>query len=236
MFNYQSKNLESTNNLVKAFQTAKANVSGLTSADHRRVFSNNIDVSISFLNNVPVIDQYDMTEIDTLLTEMIHLYTEALKNGDLETAKHSAESIYIALTEFRKELNMDEVPQEEVLNKRVQKLSKYKIVLVLSKNIFINRKSVEDKEKEYNQHIAEYEKIYKELEEEITERPDLYKYIQNFRPGIDELSPEAYEMISKIEKLNKIVDYIYFLNNTITDYNQNINDLKQALEYLLTSF
>ena len=229
------KNRDSANRLVAALRMAKSNVGGIASVEGRRVFSSNIDVFVSFLDNAPVIGQYDVAEIDHILAEMIDIYNEALKNGDLETSKHCVELIHGALVEFRKELSMEEFAhKEEVLEKRVQGLSEYKTVLVLSKNIFINRKNVEDKQKEYNRFKEEYEKIFKELEAEIKERPDLYEYLQDFRPGIDVMDPEAYAMNSKMDRLNDIADNVSSLKQEMEAFRKEANQQSSQLNDLKT--
>ncbi len=229
------KNRESANRLVAALRVAKTNASGISSVEGRRVFSNITDTFISFLDNAAVIGQYDVAEIDKILAEMIDLYNEALKNGDLETAKHSVERIHSGLLEFRKELTMEEAThKEDVLTKRVQNLSEYKEVLVLSRKVFINRKNVEDKEKEYVEYMKNYETLYESVENQIKERPDLYEFLKDYRPGIDAMNPEAAEMHTNIEKLNIIVKQVDDLKQTMEIFKREYNEQSAQLDSLKT--
>ena len=229
------KNRESANRLVAALRVAKANASGIASIEGRRVFSNVSDTFISFLDNSKVIAQYDVAEIDKILAEMIDLYNEALKQGDIETAKHGVERIHAGLLEFRKELTMEEaVHKEDVLAKRVQNLSEYKEVILLSSKVFINRKNVEDKEKEYVEYMKNYEKLYADVEEQTKTRPDLYEFLKDYRPGIDPMNPDAAEMHTNIEKLNILSKQVDDLKQTMEIFKREYNEQSAQLDSLKT--
>ena len=232
------KNRESGARLTAALRLAKANAAGLPSVEGRRVFSNITDTFISFLDNAPVIGSYDVTEIDKILAEMIDVYTEALKNGDIETAKHGVERIHGGILEFRKELNMEEAKNaDDVLAVRAQKLSEYKEVMVLSRKVYINRKNVEDKEKEYVDYMNEYDELYKSVENQTEERPDLYEFLQDYRPGIDEMDPEAAGLHTDIEKLTILAKQVDDLKKTMEifkrEYNEQLTQLN-ALQAMLS--
>ena len=229
------KNRESASRLIASLRIAKTNASGIASVEGRRVFSNITETFISFLDNAAVIGQYDVAEIDKILSEMIDIYNEALKNGDIETAKHGVERIHGGLIEFRKELNLDEAAhKEDVLAKRVKSLSEYKEVMVLSRKVFINRKNVEDKEKEYIDYMKNYEVLYEDVENQTKERPDLYEFLKDYRPGIDQMDPEASEMHTNIEKLNILSKQVDDLKQTMEIFKREYNEQISQLEALKT--
>lgn len=232
------KNRESGTRLMAALRLAKANAAGLPSAEARRVFENITETFITFIDNAAVIGTYDVAEVDKILAEMIDIYTEALKNGDIETAKHGVERIHGGLLEFRKELNIEEVKNaDEVLTARIQKLSEYKEVMVLSRKVYVNRKNVEDKEKEYVEYMKEYDALYESVENQTKERPDLYEFLQEYRPGIDQMNSEASEMHTNIEKLNILSKQVEDLKQTMEifkrEYNEQISQLN-ALKTMLS--
>lgn len=229
------KNRDSSTRLIAALRVAKANASGLPSVEGRRVFANITETFISFLDNASVIGQYDVAEIDKILAEMIDIYNEALKNGDIETAKHGVERIHAGLIEFRKELNLEEAAhKEEVLVKRVEKLSEYKEVMVLSRKVYINRKNVEDKEKEYIEYMKEYDVLFADVEKQTEDRPDLYEFLQDYRPGIDQMLPEASEMHTNIEKLNILAKQVDDLKQTMETFKRAYNEQISQLNALKT--
>ena len=229
------RNRESSAKLMAALRLAKASVSGIPTSDGRRVFGNVTDTFISFLDNSPVIGKFDVAPLDQIFGEMIEIYSEALKNGDVETAKHGVERIHGGLVEFRKELNLEEVDQaDKVIDERVEKLSQYKEILVLSSRVFINRKNVEDKEKEYIEYMESYKELFKTIEKQTKKRPDLYQFLQDFRPGIDEMDPEAAEMSCNIQKLTKLADQVDDLKCTMELFKAQYNKQMSSLNSLKT--
>lgn len=229
------KNRESASRLIAALRVAKTNTSSIDSVEGRRVFSNITETFISFLDNAAVIGQYDVAEIDMILAQMIDIYNDALKNGDLETAKHGVERIHGGLVEFRKELNLEEAAhKEDVIAKRLEKLSEYKEVMVLSRKVFINRKNVEDKEKEYVEYMEKYNKLFEAVENQTKERPDLYEIIKDYRPGIDKLEPEAKELHTKIDQLTSLQDEVDDLKQTMEEFRREYNEQLTALNSMKT--
>jgi hypothetical protein len=210
-------NRESAQKLKTALQQAEMNAAGMPTKESQRVFLEMTKTFEYYIDNAQTIATYSTEEIDRVLLEMIEMYSNAMKKGDLETAKHGVGRIHAVLTGFRKELTTEEArKQEEVLGDRISKIGQYKTVMALSDKVHINRKNVERKEKEYIELEAQYKEQYAKVIKMKTERPDLYEILQDLRPGIDKMPAEAAEMNTNIM--------------TLTQMAKQVEDVKQSME------
>lgn len=231
-------NRESGQRLRRAMQNAEMSVSGLENKESRKVFKSILQTFAQYLDEANTIASYDVAEIDQLLLEMTTLFEEALKNGDLDTAKRSVECIHTALLECRRELNEVELNrQDEVLAGRLDNLGKYKAVLETSRSVFLNRRNVITKEKEYLQLMDAYEELFKKVDKQIETRPDLYDQLNSLRPGIDKVPEEAQSLDTDLANLTLMADQVDDLKSAMAifrkEYNAQISALK-SLEATLS--
>lgn len=96
--NHQQKhqtdiNRNSGQNLMDALKNVEIGMSGIENPEGRRVFRSITQTFIKYVDNTPAIGQYDVTEMDAILLGMIEIYGQALKEGDLDTAKRGVEYI-----------------------------------------------------------------------------------------------------------------------------------------------
>lgn len=231
-------NRESGQRLIDALQQAEMSLSGIENKESRQVFKSILQTFAQYVDNAPVIGQYDVAEIDQSLLEMIAVFDQALKNGDLDTAKRSVERIHAGLADYRKELNVLELErQEEVLAERIEKLGEFKTVLNISNSIYMNRRNVEKKEQEYLTLNEKYNDLFELVEKQTQERPDLYEALLELRPGIDPIPEDAQEMSTNLGNLTMMADQVDDLKATMEifrkEYNAQVSSLN-AMETILT--
>jgi hypothetical protein len=233
-----SVNRGSGETLLALLRGAEANLKGLKTPDSQEIFRQVTQSFENYVENASSIASYDLTEIDKLLEDMIKIYSNALKEGDLDTAKRAVDRIHAGLLEFRTEIDeTDKERRDAVLKDRIKKLGGHKSLLAASETAFINRKNIIKKEKEYKERYSEYETLYQTVDEEIEKRPDLFKVLKELRPGLDEVPADAAKMFTDIRSLNLISEQVEDIKRALevlrSQYNAQINSIK-SLQTMLS--
>ncbi len=231
-------NRESGNKVASALKDAELSTSGIENTNARKAFSSITNNFAQYIDSAPMIAEYDVSEFDSILLEMIDVYSKALKKGDLETAKRGIDRIHSALADFRKDLTTVEIPKKnEIVFERVDKMKKYKAVLTTSNAVYESYQNIQIKDKEYLEQYEAYEKLYARAKEEEEKHPNVYETLQSIRPGIDQVPEEAQEMDTILKKLEMIEMQVEDLKSTRAifenDYNAQVESLK-SLETMLS--
>lgn len=234
--NHQQKhqtdiNRNSGQNLMDALKNVEIGMSGIENPEGRRVFRSITQTFIKYVDNTPAIGQYDVTEMDAILLGMIEIYGQALKEGDLDTAKRGVEYIQTVLLEYRKELNTLETARKaDVLTERTEMMNKYKAVLKISHSVFVNKCNVEEKQKEYQALFGEYKELFEKVKKQKIERPAIYESLLSLRPGIDKIPNNAQEMNRDLTNLRLMAaqkeDLTSDMNLYYQEYNAQLSTLK----------
>lgn len=148
----------------------------------------------------------DTREIDKILIYLAEHLDLAIQKGHQDTASRILKGLSYGInTGHKSVLSSDADRIDEIMEKRLDRVKKYKTIVEYSELVDDNEDNIATQNKAREQATERFAKIQKEVSEQIAANPHLVERINELggKPN-QELDPEAFELVVKKQEFNKV--------------------------------
>lgn len=160
----------------------------------------------------------DTRNIDKIMVYMAEHFEIAVKKGSEETATRCIKGLAFGVNTGHEAIVSSDMDRaDEIMEKRMDTLNKYKTIIRFSEHIDENNESIRRQTMDKDAIKEKFIVKQQELTEEITANPHLVDKIKTFGGKLnEEIDPDAFALQVKQQEFNKLYDQIANLKKQIS--------------------